>query len=94
MTKKSLSSDGLIGLAVMVCVLLFPWSLLSVRVVRMWRYNVSWQNVHIDKTPRDCDWMYAPLGEKACHYEPEDHSVPDFNNRITEVYVSWRKVQD
>jgi hypothetical protein len=29
------------------------------------------EDVKVANRPTDCDWTYAPLGEKGCHYEKE-----------------------
>lgn len=38
-----------------------------------WRYalvdDVSQDKVFIEKEPRDCDFLTAPLGRKGCHYK-------------------------
>lgn len=35
-----------------------------------YRYEVSSDQVHIDKKPIDCDYYYAPVGYKGCQYKP------------------------
>jgi hypothetical protein len=32
-------------------------------------YGVQSDQVHSRHKPTDCDWGYAPLGDKGCHYE-------------------------
>jgi hypothetical protein len=58
------------------------------------QYKVATAEVHVDGKPGDCDFMYAPLGEKGCHYEstwerslrrllrPPRYKVLDFNLSI------------
>ena len=35
------------------------------------QYDTKTDKVSIDKRPRDCDFLIAPLGDKNCHYERE-----------------------
>lgn len=48
-----------------VAPLLFPESQWAYAL----RYNTDSSNVEIVPKPTDCDWDYAPLGRKDCHYE-------------------------
>lgn len=41
-------------------------------------YNTDSSRVQILPKPADCDWDYAPLGRKGCHYEKEV-SVPRYS---------------
>lgn len=34
------------------------------------KYGMGFDVVHITSKPSDCDWSRAPLGDKACHFEP------------------------
>ncbi len=35
------------------------------------RYHADSSRVQVVPRPADCDWSYAPLGRKGCHYEKE-----------------------
>jgi predicted small lipoprotein YifL len=41
------------------------------RMLYSFEYNVNEDQVHGEDKPPDCDWDYAPLGNKGCHYERE-----------------------
>ena len=39
---------------------------------RVWysvKYGVGFDDVHTDARPNDCDFIYAPLGDKGCSYK-------------------------
>jgi hypothetical protein len=57
-------------------------------------YHVSMSHVSVDKQPADCEWEHAPLGEKGCHYAKEVTPSRNGTGQVTEVYVTWYKVQD
>lgn len=45
---------------------------------RQWygsRYGVPASQVRIETKPHNCDWDFAPLGKKGCHYEKEATAV-------------------
>jgi hypothetical protein len=59
-------------------------------------YGVASGHVIIFPKPHDCDWEHAPLGDKACHYEKHVElldPIPGYYPH-TEVYVTWRRVED
>jgi len=33
------------------------------------QYKVPFRDVHTSNKPSDCDWTYAPLGNKGCYYK-------------------------
>src|SRR5256885_11358381 len=33
------------------------------------QYGSSMDKVTVEEKPEDCDWDYAPIGRKGCHYE-------------------------
>lgn len=50
----------------------WPGSSLDRWTDRVWysaRYDVSFANVTVEKRPRDCDFLHAPVGNKECDYE-------------------------
>ena len=59
---------------VVVCVvLLWAWYVVKDIWHSKWRlgltYDVSSDKVLVDKTPHDCAFLAAPMGEKYCHYD-------------------------
>jgi hypothetical protein len=74
-TSSGVGPLDLIWVAVVI-VLLSGWSgsKLDRFTDRMW-YSVAddtnWSNVHIDRRPSDCDFLYAPIGTKKCRYEKD-----------------------
>jgi len=58
-------------------------------------YHISKDKVIIEPKPHGCDFDDAPLGNKHCHYEKvvnADRACPSCG--VTNVYVSWRKVEE
>jgi hypothetical protein len=35
------------------------------------KYKVPVTRVHVEPKPKDCDWGYAPVGNKGCAYKAE-----------------------
>jgi hypothetical protein len=59
-----------------------------------WWYNVSTDQVTIEKKPGDCNFFHAPLGGKGCHYDTHVSSIQvktDNSNpaRYAVKYVSF-----
>lgn len=40
-----------------------------------WSYDISSNQVTIDKRPKDCDFFHAPIGDKACKYKRQVSSI-------------------
>ena len=60
-------------------------------------YNVDPKNVVVIPKPHDCDWTFAPLGNKGCHYvkqitDADGHEAVIGKTRY--VFVAWQKVED
>lgn len=51
-----------------------------------WWYNVSSDQVTIEKKPTDCDFFRAPLGDKECHYERRVSTV-----RVKTEYLDFQR---
>jgi hypothetical protein len=53
----------------------FAWSVVKDIWYAKWRlglsYNVSADKIYVDKSPHDCNFFAAPIGEKYCHYDRE-----------------------
>ena len=58
------------------------------------KYGVPEQNVHIAPKPTACDWGHAPLGNKDCHFEKVVTPIKNDAGRVTDVYISWTRVND
>ena len=56
-------------------------------------YRVPSANVTIETRPHDCDFRWAPEGEKGCHYEKSVTTFVD-SNQQRQVVVSWDKIDD
>jgi hypothetical protein len=50
-------------------------------------------NVYLTLKPHDCDWTFAPLGNKGCYYK-KVVTTDDGARLNRHVYVSWEKVDD
>ena len=68
------------------------------------KYNVHPDKVHVAVKPEDCDYYYAPVGYKGCHYErsvttfnaqgsPVDSEAFPARGSVAYVSVQWVKVQ-
>jgi hypothetical protein len=57
------------------------------------KYDINVDHVYVDDQPHDCEWGKAPLGDKYCHYK-KMVALGKNNGRVSDVYVSWEKVQD
>jgi hypothetical protein len=61
------------------------------------QYNVSAAKVVVVPEPHGCDFEDAPLGNKHCHYEKVvdvERACPSPNCQVTNVYESWKKVEE
>lgn len=55
-------------------VALITISLFSAGCDKLWYaglYSTSPGNVNVENRPTDCDFLYAPMGLKSCHYEKQ-----------------------
>ena len=68
------------------------------------KYGVGLDRVHVDVKPEDCDYNYAPLGYKGCHYEEVVTTFDRVGNpvvgahwlaggKVEFVNVGWVKVK-
>ena len=60
-------------------------------------YKVPEDHIFMQPKPHGCDFDDAPLGNKHCHFEKKVDVVracPGPNCRVTDVYVSWNKVDE
>jgi hypothetical protein len=51
-----------------------------------WSYDVSSDQVTIEKKPKDCNFFRAPMGEKGCHYDRQVNTV-----RVKTVYLDLNR---
>jgi rubredoxin len=72
-TKSSDTASGFGCLVALGAVALLIWSFLPDSWTDPWKYSVIYSansdNVHVTDKPKDCDFIHAPLGDKACHYK-------------------------
>jgi hypothetical protein len=62
----------------------WPGSKLDRWTDRFWyssRYGAAWKNVDVQKRPFDCDFLHAPIGDKACHYKKNTDFFDDDKRR-------------
>jgi hypothetical protein len=52
------------------------------------------KNVHVDKQPTDCEWSDAPIGDKNCHYKKNVYEETNAHGRVTDVWITWEKVEN
>jgi hypothetical protein len=89
---------GLVISAVMVGVLALPLWFIAPDSIRYpalysWKYSVPRSHVYVDKKAADCDWSYAPIGDKDCHYDNLVEPLMNAQGKVTDVYVMWQKVE-
>jgi hypothetical protein len=58
------------------------------------KYSLPEAKVYVQPKPHDCEWGKAPIGKKYCHFEKLVTPEKDDHGKVTEVYVSWQKVED
>lgn len=51
-----------------------------------WSYNVTSEQVNIEKKPTDCNFFRAPMGGKGCHYDRQVNTV-----RVKTVYLDFQR---
>jgi hypothetical protein len=54
--------------------------------------GVGADRTYVEAKPIDCDYDYAPLGNKGCHYEARETTYGEGSNKS--VSVQWVKVKD
>ena len=59
-----------------------------------WKYSVPFSSVHVDRQPKDCEWSHAPIGDKDCHYKKDVETVRNDSGRITDIWITWKKVPE
>jgi hypothetical protein len=71
----------------------FPAQAADALTDKVWysaRYGVDVDRVHVEAKPEDCDYYYAPVGNKGCHYE---EVVTTFDRVGNPVVGAWGKVE-
>jgi hypothetical protein len=58
------------------------------------QYDVPKERVYLQKKPTACDWGTAPLGNKHCHYKKQIEPMSNERGLVTDVYVSWNKIEE
>jgi hypothetical protein len=61
------------------------------------QYDVSRDHLFLTPMPHDCDFDKAPLGNKECHFKKVvtvGHNDANLPYKVTDVYISWEKVQN
>ena len=56
-------------------------------------YDVNYSDVHVEMRPRNCDWIHAPIGDKACHYSQHAYPLRNDSEHVMSVQVGWDKIQ-
>ena len=57
-------------------------------------YFVAPEKVDVEPKPHDCEFMNAPVGDKSCHFDKEVDVVRNERGEVTNVIVTWNKVQE
>jgi hypothetical protein len=70
-TNKNEGSLG--GFIVLIILALIIWFILPASwtdpILYSMEYSINSGQVHWNAKPTDCDFIHAPLGDKACHYK-------------------------
>ena len=56
-------------------------------------YETDPKNVQVDRKPENCDYDWAPVGKKGCHYERGVYTSTDGKQPVF-VHVYWDRVED
>jgi hypothetical protein len=65
-------------------------------------YNIQPDKVKIQDRPQNCDWGWAPTGDKGCHYEKQVSAFDANSNyvpldqsqgHVRSVEVTWKRVE-
>ena len=57
-------------------------------------YFISPENVEVEPKPHTCELMKAPVGKKHCHFDKEVNVVKNERGEVTNVIVTWNKVEE
>lgn len=110
-TPKEILIVGYLAILAMLTMLAWgAWGVMpnSIRYPLLYSFltPAEFHNIQVDPKPHDCDWDYAPIGNKGCHYETNIACAKDAplgkigvepekcSTEAKYVYVLWRKVQD
>jgi hypothetical protein len=58
------------------------------------RFKVNEENVLVERKPRDCEFLTAPIGRKHCSYETVYEKTQAKNRQDRFLYVSFKKNLD
>jgi hypothetical protein len=85
---------SIVGLAsgIFAIVWLFGW-LFYPQLQYSLEYSVDLDNVTVMPKPHSCDWDYAPMGKKGCHYE-KFVTVSEGENHRRLIFVDWQRQED
>ena len=54
-------------------------------------YHVHFDQTYVQAKPEDCNYDYAPVGHKGCHYEARP-TTTDGQGGNKSVHMQWNKV--
>src|SRR5438309_693744 len=63
---------------IILSILFGLWPYLSLHPVKSWyalTHEVPVDRVEVEKSPHDCEFLTAPVGEKHCHYDAKVFSL-------------------
>lgn len=98
-----------IGIGDLAAVLFVFWGFIGAPIYIIWTltpywikypliyapiYQIGLYQVHAVKRPTDCEWWHAPLGGKGCDYKKHLLTKRNAAGRVTDVLVTWEKVQN
>jgi hypothetical protein len=61
----------LLGIWLFLWVVVFSPTSTNITLNKLWysaSTSASWDDIHVEPQPTDCDWGHAPIGNKACSY--------------------------
>jgi hypothetical protein len=94
MKTEASGAEVIFWMALIVGSLLYYWFPDSNLRYNMTYDLISSEHVHVQSKPSRCDWMYAPLGSKGCHFEKSVSEEKSDTGKVTDVYVQWSHIED
>lgn len=94
---KPLFYVGIVIVFVVTLTVVLPQIIIRIapesRLGYAFEYFISPEKVDVEPKPHDCEFIKAPV-EKYCHLQKEVDVVKNERGEVTNVIVTWKKVND
>lgn len=93
------NSLGYLALFYYIVFIVLPWIPARNKTFNVYWYSVTKgtdsERVFFQAEPLDCDFLYAPIGNKGCHYDKVVTVIPkDEQHGEKSVDISWDKIKE